>query len=205
LLQQDGQTASPRTARRRAKLTSRQLELLAQLEETFFAEGFLDLTMDQLAERLQCSKSTLYALGSSKEELVLRVTKGFFAAAAEAIEATVGDADDPGERILRYLHGVGEAMSSMSTAYYEDMLSYTPTADVYRQNAQAAARRVRDLVADGVTRGVFRDVDGMFAAQLCALAIEGIHSGQLLRPTGLTAGAAFSALGDLMLGGLRKR
>lgn len=94
-------------------------------------------------------------------------------------------------------------MSSMSPRFYEDMVAYEPTAQAYSANAAVAAKRVRELIADGVEAGYFRPVHGVFASQLVALAIEGIHSGELLRGTGMSAGMAFSELGDLILNGLQ--
>jgi AcrR family transcriptional regulator len=61
-----------------AGLTRRQTELLDQLEALFLAEGFARFTLDDLAARLHCSKTTLYALAGSKEQLALRVVRHFF-------------------------------------------------------------------------------------------------------------------------------
>jgi hypothetical protein len=49
-----------------------------------------------------------------------------------------------------------------------------------------------------------RDVNGTFAAQVVALTIDAVQSGALLRSTGLSAGDAFSELGDLLLDGLNR-
>lgn len=191
-----------RTPRRRAVDTTRQDELLREVSEIFFSEGFTAVGVDELSRRLHCSKATLYSIAGSKEQLVLRVTKRFFASSAAEIERIVSEEADRRLLIQRYLVGVGEAMSSMSPRFYEDMVGYEPTARVYSDNAAVAAKRVRELIADGVQAGHFRPVHGVFASQLVALAIEGIHSGELLRGTGMTAGQAFSELGDLILNGL---
>jgi hypothetical protein len=45
-------------------------------------------------------------------------------------------------------------------------------------------------------------LDGRFAGEVIALAIDGVLSGRLLRTTGLTAGQAYAEMADLMLGGL---
>ena len=45
--------------------------------------------------------------------------------------------------------------------------------------------------------------DAAFASELIVLAIEGVRSGRLLRPTGLTAGEAFGEIADLLLDGLQ--
>ena len=60
------------------RLTARQRALLADLEALFLAEGFAAFTLDDLAGRLRCSKSTLYALAPSKEQLAVKVVTHFF-------------------------------------------------------------------------------------------------------------------------------
>ncbi|MGC9543991.1 hypothetical protein [Streptomyces sp. UG1] len=71
-----------------------------------------------------------------------------------------------------------------------------------RKNSAAAARRVHELIEEGVQAGVFRALNGHFAAQVVAVTIDAVQSGVLLERTGLTAGDAFSELGDLLLDGL---
>src|SRR3954470_11637208 len=87
-------------------LTRRQAELLDQLEGLFLAEGFARFTLDDLAVRLRCSKSTLYALAGSKEQLALRVVRHFFRKATDAVEAQTLRQTDPGLRVVAYLSAV---------------------------------------------------------------------------------------------------
>jgi AcrR family transcriptional regulator len=182
--------------------TQRRAELLGALEELLLIEGFTALTVDDMARRLHCSKATLYSVGSSKHQLVVELTKQFFRRATEQIETGVAAVADPSRRISTYLAGVGAAMSRCSPAFYNDMVSFAPTAAIYAANSDAAARRVRQLIDDGVSSGVLRSVDGAFAGQLTALAIEGIQSGVLLANTGLSAGEAYNEMADLLLRGL---
>src|SRR4051795_1530796 len=65
---------------------ARRDELLDQLVTLVLAEGFGAFTLDELARRLRCSKSTLYALAASKEQLVVAVVKRF----SQRPTATVG-------------------------------------------------------------------------------------------------------------------
>ncbi|MEU4226977.1 TetR/AcrR family transcriptional regulator [Nonomuraea sp. NPDC026600] len=175
---------------------------MGQLASILLAEGFIGLTMDDLASRTNCSKATLYSLAGTKEQLVIAVTKRFFGQAAEEIETAVAAEADARQRIGTYLAGVGTAMRRQSPTFYVDMVGFHSTAEIYRHNSDTAARRVRELIEDGVRQGVFRPVDGTFAAQLITLAIDGVQSGELLRTTGLSAGDAFAELGDLLLNGL---
>ncbi|WP_157472656.1 TetR/AcrR family transcriptional regulator [Frankia sp. EAN1pec] len=193
------------SVRRRRVNDSRREELLAQLEDILLAEGFTGLTMDDLAEHANCSKTTLYALADTKEQLVIMVAKRFFGRATEEIEAAVDSESDARLRIATYLNGVGVAMRRQSPAFYADMVGFRSTAEIYRRNSDTAARRVRDMIEEGVRQGVFRPTDGTLAAQLLTLAIDGVQSGMLLRTTGLSAGDAITEIGDLLLNGLNSR
>ncbi|MGD6741907.1 TetR/AcrR family transcriptional regulator [Streptomyces sp. BH106] len=191
-----------RTTRRRVADAGRKEELLRQAEDIILSEGFTAVTMDDLAQRLGCSKATLYSLAPTKEQLVLAVTRAFFRESAAEIERAVAAEPDPRQRIRVYLAGVGTAMRRHSHAFYDDMVGYEPTARIYRRNSETAASRVHELIDDGVRAGVFRAVNGQFAAQVVAVAIDSVQSGTLLDATGLTAGDAFSELGDLLIDGL---
>ncbi|WP_353953289.1 TetR/AcrR family transcriptional regulator [Knoellia sp. S7-12] len=190
------------SVRRRRVDPERRSQLLIALEDLVLREGFTALSVDDMARRLRCSKATLYSVASSKEQLVIALTKHFFRQATEEIEEAVSAVEDPRLRISTYLAGVGTAMSRCSPVFYTDMVGYAPTADVYAANSDAAARRVRELIDSGVRAGALRAVDGTFAGQLVALAIEGIQSGALLSPTGLSAGQAYTEMADLLLHGL---
>lgn len=190
--------------RRRVVDSGRIAELLTRASDIVLAEGFTSVTMDELAQRLGCSKATLYSVAGTKEQLVQAITRKFFVDAAAEIEAAVATESDPRQRIRTYLSGVGTAMRRHSPAFYDDMVSYAPTARIYRRNSDAAARRVHELIDEGVHAGAFRTLNGTFAAHVVAVAIDALQSGALLRSTGLSAGDAFSELGDLLLDGLSR-
>src|SRR3954447_15499258 len=110
------------SVRRRRVDLERRAELLGALEELLLSEGFTALTVDDMARRLQCFKATLYSVASSKEQLVIALTKHFFREATEQIESAVAAVDDPRRRIPTYLAGVGTAMSRCSPSFYADMV-----------------------------------------------------------------------------------
>ncbi|SNT37060.1 TetR/AcrR family transcriptional regulator [Rhodococcoides kyotonense] len=195
-------SSSVNTPRRRRVDTARREDILQRVEEIFLDQGFTSVSVGELTERLHCSRATLYSVAPTKEQLVVLATKQFFGASAERIEATVAAEKDPRARITTYLNGVARAMRRNSQAFYDDMVAFPPTAEIYSRNTARATERVRELIDDGIESGVFRANDGAFASQLVALAIEGVQSGVLLERTGLSAADAFNELGNLLLNGL---
>lgn len=93
-------------------------------------------------------------------------------------------------------------MRRASPAFYLDMTAFLPTAEIYRHNSRVAARRVRELIDEGVERGMFRPVHADFAGHVVALAIDAIMHGELLDATGLSSGDAYAELSELLVRGL---
>jgi AcrR family transcriptional regulator len=191
------------TMRSTGPRTRRQRVLLAELEELFLAEGFMSFTLDDLAAELRCSKTTLYALAPSKEQLAVKVVAHFFKGAAERIEAQVADVDDAATAVRTYLAGVSAELDRASPAFMADVERFEPARAVYALNSEAAARRIRQFIADGVEQGVFRDTHADAIAEMAGILVESIQSGVVGLRARTTDAEAFEALADLLLNGLR--
>jgi AcrR family transcriptional regulator len=181
---------------------SRRDELLDELIELFLAEGFRDFGVGDLAARLRCSRSTLYLVAGSKEQIVLAAVRGFFRRATERVETRVERESDAGQRIAVYLVAVAEQLSPASKRFHDDLLAYPPAAAVYEDNTRLAARRVQQLVAAGVRAGALRRVDATFVGAAVAQVMAGIESGAIGAATGLADAAAYRRLADLVMNGL---
>lgn len=187
-----------RTTRRSA----RQEELLGLLVDLFLAEGFAQFHVEELALRLRASKSTLYALGASKEQLIATVVRRFFRQATAEVEAGVERESDPLRRITAYLEGIAVALAPASEQFYEDLANLAPTRDIYAMNTRMAGRRVRELVRQAERPG--RPVDSAFLGAATAVVMESIQQGRLreLGAAGSDADA-YRSLADLLVAALR--
>jgi AcrR family transcriptional regulator len=185
-----------------AVLTRRQAELLDQLEGIFLAEGFARFTLEDLAVRLRCSKSTLYALAGSKERLSLRVIRHFFRKATDAVEAQTVSETDPALRVTAYLNAVARALAPAGPAFHRDLDSFEPGREVYERNTALAADRVRELIAEGVAQGRFREVHPGLIADTVTTLMFRIGRGDTARATGLDDAAAYRELAALLLHGI---
>jgi AcrR family transcriptional regulator len=185
-----------------AGLTRRQAELLDQLEGLFLVEGFARFTLDDLALRLRCSKSTLYALAGSKEQLAQRVIKHFFRKATDVVEARTVTVADPALRVTAYLTAVAGALAPAGPAFHADLDSFGPGREIYERNTAIAADRVRHLIADGVAQGRFREVHPALVADTVTTLMFRIGRGDTARATGLDDATAYRELAALLLHGI---
>ncbi len=187
-----------------AHATARRAELFDAVVALFLADGFAHFTLDEIAGRLHCSKSTLYTLAPSKDELVVAAVRHFFRAATDAVDAADRAASDAGgervtaRRLAAYLGAVGEALAPASESFVSDLAAFEPTRSVYERNTAAAADRVRAIVDDGARAGDVRDVHATFVADVAASVMVSIQTRALARRTGLDDATAYRELADLL-------
>jgi AcrR family transcriptional regulator len=182
--------------------TRRQADLLDRLRDLVLAEGFSHLTVDDMSARLRCSKTTLYALAPSKEQLAALVVTHFFKGATAQVETALAAAPPGPARVPAYLDAIAVALAPASPEFFDDVAGFGPTRAVYRANAEAASARVRGLLAEGVASGSFHEVHTGFVAELLGLAVEAIQRGEVTRRTGLSDAEAFAELSGLVVRGL---
>jgi AcrR family transcriptional regulator len=179
------------------QMSARTAVLRDAIVEIILAEGFLGVQMSDLAARLNCSKSTLYAIAPSKEQLLVAVVRTFFRRATERVEQAVDPEAPAIERIGAYLNAVAVELAPASPAFFADLERFTPAGDIYRQNTQIAAARIQDLVLEAAP-----GIDPKFLGVVVRLMMESIHRGDISRATGLDDSAAYRALAELILAGL---
>ncbi|MEV6325944.1 TetR/AcrR family transcriptional regulator [Nocardia sp. NPDC051787] len=182
--------------------TRRRSELFDTLVELFLTEGFAHLTLDEIAARLHCSKSTLYTLAGSKEQLVRAATVHFFRRATEDVEAAIAPITTARERVATYLSAVGTALAPASSQFMVDLHAFMPAREIYETNTQIAARRVQELIDEGVKAGDFRAVHAAFAADLAATMMARIQRGTVRTRTGLDDSDAYRELAAILTAGI---
>ncbi|MCE3552895.1 TetR family transcriptional regulator [Pseudonocardia sp. RS11V-5] len=177
----------------------------AELEDGVLAlileEGFAHLTLDDFAARLHCSKRTLYTLARSREQLVRAAVVRFFRDATARVEAAVTE-DAP---IRSYLEAVAAELAAASPAFFDDVASFPPAAEVYGHNTRAAARRIGELIEQGAADGTFRRVNAGFVADLVAAQMVRIQQREVATATGLSDSQAYAELASLVTAGLVRR
>jgi len=194
----------PRPTRERVtatKIDQRRDALLDRLVEVILVDGFAEASIEELAAKLRCSKSTLYSLADTKERIIVAGVRRFFQRAAARVDARLLRTDGtPLERIRTYLVAIATELAPASPAFFADLDSWPTTQQIYRDNTRIASERVRELVreASPAASGAQATFVGAVAAQV----MEGIHRGEIETATGLDDSAAYRALADLIVQGL---
>ncbi|MHA6667385.1 TetR/AcrR family transcriptional regulator [Homoserinimonas sp. A447] len=193
------------TQQRRDRASVRRDELIEELIDLFIREGFLGFSIEDVARELKRSKSTLYSVADSKEQIFVAVARAFFRRATARIEERLTDADQQrtdqhGGRIGSYLKAISDEFASASPQYFADLDAFAPTRDIYRANMDAASQRVQDLVLEAVPQT--SHADATFLGTVAAQIMEAVHRGDIEQSTGLEHPAAYRALGNLIEAGV---
>lgn len=184
-----------------SKKEQRRIALLDRVVEVIVREGFVDLSIEDLARELSCSKSTLYNIAASREQIVIAGVRRFFRRAADAVDARVQGGTDPIEQIRDYLIAISEQLSPASAAFFADLDSCPSTQEIYRTNTRIAAERVQALVHTAKPDSR----DAVFVGAVAAQVMEGIHRGEIEASAGLDDSAAYAALAELIVRSIRPR
>jgi AcrR family transcriptional regulator len=140
------------------RLTERQRQVLGALETSVVTEGLAELTMAEIAARVNCSLRTLYEIAPSKDELVLAVVDRRLHGIGRKAMAVL-DADmSPLEALRAYLQAANEAVRPTTAAFardFADVPGAVPLLDAHEAYVIAVTRSLLDrAVAEGEIRGV---------------------------------------------------
>jgi AcrR family transcriptional regulator len=172
----------------------RREELVERLIGLFLDRGFAELGVADLAALLRCSKSTLYTVADSKEQIIVTVVKAFFRRATGRVEARLARETDPRERVEAYLRAISDELAAASPAFFADLTAFAPAREIYRRNTRIAADRVKQLVLEASP-----GQDAAFAGAVAGLVMEAVHRGEIKASTGLDDSAAYAALARLLV------
>lgn len=183
-----------------ARSSVRREELIEQLIELFLDQGFADMSISDLAGALKCSKTTLYAVAPSKEQIIVAVVRAFFRRATERIESRMRPGDSPLARLDAYFRMISEELTPGSPRFFADVDAFEPAREIFHDNTLWAAQRVQGLVREALPPG--SAIDALFVGTVASQVMNAIHRGEIEASTGLARGAASRALADLIIGAI---
>jgi AcrR family transcriptional regulator len=147
---------APETERR---LTERQRQVLGELEGLVASEDLAELTMAELARRVNCSLRTLYGIAPSKDELVLAaVDRRLHRIGRRAIAAL--DADlSPLAAVRAYLQAAHDAVQPTTAAFARDFARVPGAQRLLDAHEGYVVAVTRSLLERAVEEGEIARVD----------------------------------------------
>lgn len=151
--------------------STRKLEIWTQLGAIFLREGFRSLTVGDLADRLSCSRRTLYSLAASRDELVFGVVGHLYARQeAAALAAAAIGAGDPDVIVALLIDGT--LSFSASEAFVSDVLATPATREVLNHFQRSSRIRLVEALGMGMSKGSLGSHDPDLVADLLEAVTE---------------------------------
>lgn len=182
--------------------TTSDQEFLAGLTDLFLAEGVINLTVGEIAERMRCSRRRLYAIAQTKEEIFCAVVHRFFSARLEEGVALVRGQPDPTIALAAYLDIGVRAAGRMSSSFLLDIEAIESARAVFDAYQQARTTEMARLIDRGVSDEVFASCHGQVVAEIIFGAALRLRRPTFLSAAGLTIEQAFQEFYRVLLEGL---
>lgn len=188
---------------REASLTTRQSELLDNLEALFGGDGFAQYSMADLAKQLRCSLNTLYALAPSRDELVLLVVDRHLRNVGRTASESVHIDMSPLESLRTFHAAASVAIGDWSTAFARDIRRVASAQRVADGHERYVVEISAALLEDAVDAGEIRAVNTTaFAHAIGHLGAVFTQSDTIARLSG-TPKEALDEVMDVLIAGLR--
>lgn len=193
----------PTTGRRRGPRRpwpKRQGLLLDELERVFREEGFAHLSVGEMASRLQASRSTLYGLAPTKEQLIRLVVSRMFVQLEKETDTALADALTTADKMTARIR-CGTVLTG-SPAINSDLES-CPKATAIRDEYLASDRKaLADLIENQEEDGASQPVPTALVMQVVDAAQARLRDPDVLKEIGMTCEQAAGYLASMLLHGI---
>jgi len=165
-------------------------QVIAVARRLYGERGTTDVSMDEIAAEAGVARSTVYVYFANRDELLRACLKGMHDQLLEDIAETWEENAEPVHRLERLIEGMLERIDD-DPAFFRLALM---TQGMVIQGGEAVgtelasiglniARLIRDLYVDGVSSGIFRDIDPDEAVNLIGQQVYGamaVRAGEVL-------------------------
>lgn len=189
--------------RAEAALGARHREVLDGLAQLLVDGELGTLTIGDLANRLGCSRRTLYELAPSKEQLFLLVLDRLMHRIGRTAIAAV-DADEPASVQLRQF-ATASLMYSFGSDAFDDVGEFPGARRAIDRHYRFATGVIERIVAGGIDRGEFRPMNPSVAAVVILASAVHLARPDVLEDLGLPLDDAVAQMLDITVAGLLGR
>jgi AcrR family transcriptional regulator len=184
-------------------LGPRHLEILDGLETIVLTEGFRDLTVGSIAERLKCSRRTLYEIAQSKEELVLIVIDRVLRRLARVAHEAARNPPELIDRLRAFLITGLTELHRATLAFSEDLAASPEAANLLAAHFRYAHGTVETMLVEGIESGEFSRLHPRIVSETSAAALQRLLDPDLLREAGVSFAEAVEEYLTLFTNGIR--
>jgi AcrR family transcriptional regulator len=171
--------------------SARRTRLFDDLTTLFLAEGFLHLTTGEIARRLRCSKTTLYQIAPTREEIYAAVVDRYLDGIRADGRVASRAADDFPSALVSLLRAGVTGARGASWEFVRDMRRHPASRRRLDQHQRRRVADVERLVEAGMRKGAFQGFHPRLVAEVILTLIAKIFEPELLASVGLSLAEAY--------------
>lgn len=187
------------------RYTARQAEVLDVVEAVLLREGVRGVRIGELAAEASCSRSTLYELAPTRDELLLlvldRLLRRTLRRGAEAIERAPG----PVERVRAMMVTGALDLAALGPRFLEAVREHPPAQRLFERRLEQGRDVLEELIADAMREGCFRPVQPRVVAEAVIAIVVRFTDPQARPARRATSAADLGEMVDVLIEGLRAR
>jgi AcrR family transcriptional regulator len=186
-------------------LSSRQEEVLDVVEAVFLRDGIKAVRIGELAAEASCSRSTLYQLAPSKEDLLLlvldRMLRRIMRRGTQAIE----EAADPVERVRAMMTSGALDLGAIGPSFLEAIRRHPPARLLFDRRIADGCATLERLIEQAISAGQLRPVNVPLVAEAMITVVLRFTDPEFIGSRRADSTTGLAELVDIFLDGLRPR
>src|SRR5699024_3153808 len=141
------------------------------------SEGFESFTIDNASKRYRCSKSSIYGLGTTRDEILARILVSYFKEISRRTTPEITSRTSFEKAFIDYFDNIKEALSAAYAKFMQDIAGDTDASDNYGIKTNAAVEIIHSVLDRGVASGEFQITAISFTSRLIQQAMDDIQQG----------------------------
>jgi AcrR family transcriptional regulator len=186
-------------------LSARQKEVLDVVEAVFLRDGIKSVRIGELAAEAACSRSTLYELAPSKEDLLLLVLdrrlRRIMRRGAQAIE----QATEPIERVRAMMTSGALDLAALGPQFLDAIRRHPPARMLFDHRIAEGREALERLIEQAVAAGQLRPVNVPVVAEAMVTLVLRFTEPEFVRWRGADFADGLADLVEIFFEGLRPR
>ena len=178
--------------------------LLDTAEELFAQEGFLRLTTDQLAERLHCSKRSLYEVAAGRESFFEFVLQRRTTRFVKALIAQVDAAADTKAAVRICVEAIVRSLDGESPAFLRDIHQFPAAVRMVERFQRQTAAALTRAIKRGERENVFRRIEPSVGAEALLASVVRVIQPDFLADSNVSAAHAVRQVFQIFWCGLSR-
>ncbi len=186
-------------------LSPRQEEVLDVVEAVFLRDGIKAVRIGELAAEASCSRSTLYQLAASKEDLLLLVLDRMLRRIMQRGTQAIEEATDPVDRVRAMMTSGALDLGAFGPRFLEAIRRHPPARLLFDRRIADGCATLEQLIEQAISAGQLRPVNVPVVAEAMITVVLRFTDPEFVRSRGATFTSGLAELVDIFLDGLRPR